>query len=59
LLLEAEKLFDVDRNDALLVIFFSQDEVFIRIFKLLFKVPSVDDLASNVFIETATNISFI
>jgi len=56
--MEAEKLLDVDRKDALLDIYFSQDEVFNRITKLhCNKVLGVDGLVSNIFIETTTDIS--
>jgi len=55
---EAEKLFNVDEHDALLDVFFNQVDALKIINKLhCNKAPGVDGLVSNIFIETASNIS--
>ena len=56
---EAEKLFNADLQEGLLdVLCLNQEDVFKKIRKLhINKAPGVDGLVSNLFIETATNIS--
>ena len=57
-LLETEKLFNGDPQEELLDVFVNHDEVFNRIRKLhCNEAPGVDGLVSNMFIETAANIS--